>query len=63
MASHDGRQRAVAELRAELTDWFRTYSEPANNGAGLPVTGYGQLAPPSMPDTQVFAQPVKGSRS
>ncbi len=43
LAGNPDHAATEARLRDQLHEWFRKYSDPALDGAGLPVTGMGQI--------------------
>ncbi len=50
LVSASEQRQIVTGLRGELEDWFRSYADPAYDGATLPVIGTGQRARVGEPD-------------
>lgn len=57
LADDPERGAEVAELRHRLRRWFATHTDPASDGAALPVYGTGQLAPLGDDPLGAFAAP------
>ena len=54
-----GQGGRIREMRQQLADWFAQYVDPAMDGIGLPVDGYGQMArigPQSCGENNFYAE-------